>query len=461
MPEKLELNNNKEIPLSETIRKFQYFFSPKYGLVNYFKEIPVSTFMPNLFYSSTRLHKVSLFSGMNMDYRVGGAALDKKQAMIAAFGEALERYSSSVIPRNKILYQTYRELKKEGLNVLSPTELDDFFTKDQFNDPEFILEPFTKDKKIGWIKGFRIISGKEIMVPASLIYMPYIHQKNEARIFHNTSTGLAFGFNKEAAILNGLCETIERDCFCITWLAKLSPPKIDFLNTSSDLINHLLETALKDFYSNITVLDIANDLGIPTFLGIMKKDECSEEIPAFCIGAATHPNKEKALYKTLIELAQDFVYAWYLKKENMEKKLDKFTGNYDRDFRNFEERVLYYSYKENYSKVKFLSDSREKKSFSDIKDMSQNSLKKSVKVILNKLKKKGFKPITVNVSSNDIKSAGGCVYRTIIPGLVNFHGSHKYRNLGNKRIYTAPKKLGYVNRVLGIEDINPHPHPFP
>lgn len=50
----------------------------------------------------------------------------------------------------------------------------------------------------------------------------------------------------------------------------------------------------------------------------------------------------------------------------------------------------------------------------------------------------------------------------LIPGMLSMtFGHHLTRVTGLERVLEVPMKLGYAKEPLTVEQLNPHPHPFP
>ena len=66
------------------------------------------------------------------------------------------------------------------------------------------------DVPLGCVRSTDIVSGRQLLVPAELVFLPYPHGPGTG-IFGSSSNGLASGNTVEEATLHGLLEVIERD----------------------------------------------------------------------------------------------------------------------------------------------------------------------------------------------------------------------------------------------------------
>src|SRR4030042_753383 len=226
MEDKLVLHDVTPLSKSSIFTILRSFYSSKTGLVSNLYIFPNRSIEPNFFASSGSLNNISLFTGYEQEYRLGGAGITRKDSLISAFGEALERYSASIYSFKNLVFESYNSLNKKGLRAIDPSLLQ-FFTKEQYESPNFILIPLKEDTTINWVWGHSLVDFQPILVPASMVYIPYVNRHDEPYFNHIVSTGLGFGFYKEEAILSCLHEVIERDCFSIAWLSKSPLPRVD------------------------------------------------------------------------------------------------------------------------------------------------------------------------------------------------------------------------------------------
>ncbi len=456
-PKGLVIKRIDEDSLNATIDRLSPMFSHRVGLLNNFFTLPKTNEIPGIFCCAGQLSNVSFFTNHEMEYRVGGAGLCEDEALAATFGEAIERYNAGIYDKRDMIFGSYSEVLQRGHKATDPSTYG-LYSHWQHQSDGFGLEPFDKDSKVYWVQGISLVTHEPILIPAAFVYLPYRYDNNETRINHLTSTGLAFGFSKEEAILSGLHEIIERDSFSIAWLGKLNLPKINFLDSDNENIVRLLKAFDKNIHK-YTVFDMTSDLGISAFMGMAKYHE--PHLPATAFGAAANIDKNRALYKTLLETAQTSGFARELKKENNKTGLKTFEGSFDDEITNFDDGVLYYSYHKNKKHLDFLIHSDKTRSFSEIADLKKDSAAASLKLLVDRVYQCGFEPVHIDITARDIQTIGAHVVRVVVPGLVFLPGAHKYRALGNKRIFDVPLKLGFHKTRMDESHINTYPHAFP
>ena len=452
-----------EAPLSYWVKRMEPFFSPLTGIIRYYYVSELQPQDVSLFFSAAQLHRISSFLGMSFDPAVGGVGETREAAFLSAYGEALERYASSVVPVKKLLFSSYEELVKHGERAIDPKSFA-LFASWQYQQQGFVYEPFERESKIRWVKGRFLSTGEEVWVPAACVYIPYMYEYGkETRIYHTTSTGLAFHFVPEQAHRSGVFEVVERDAFMVMWWTRLAVEEVALDSVENERIRHLLDKRFGRWKEKVRVFLLPTDTHIPVFFGVMVEDEAKalrNDVPSLAVGAAAALSAEEALYKTLIEVIQTWMYAAYLKKNNEHSQQKKvFRGNWDDEVRDFSDSVLCYSYPQFRHLLDFLlCHDRGRRDFEEIRRGVGFS---SFGEALQALEEKGFSPVVVDVTPEDVRSGGGYVSRVVIPGMVGLNGAHRYRFWGSERLLTLPKKLGLRNDVLSTDELNPYPHPFP
>ncbi len=132
-----------------------------------------------------------------------GKGLTKEAASVSAIMESIEvEHSEYPLTTNWRLSTSARALESEGRRVIDPKLLiqDCLWPKDEYGGLYY-----SKDVVLDWVAGTELMSGDQVMLPASTIYTipPFLH--------YFTSNGLASGNTFAEATLHAVCEIIERD----------------------------------------------------------------------------------------------------------------------------------------------------------------------------------------------------------------------------------------------------------
>jgi len=143
-----------------------------------------------------------------------------------------------------------------------------------------------KNAKIRWYKG-HTLSGKEVYAPLSLIFF-----------MGEGTNGWASGNTFEEALVQAICEVIERHCLRHVKQSKLNTPSIDISSINSPVAKELI-SKFQLLGQEVLVKDFSLGIGLPV-IGVVRIIN-----ETFCIvtaGVATSP--EEALIRALTENAQ-------------------------------------------------------------------------------------------------------------------------------------------------------------
>ncbi len=176
------------------------------------------------------------FSGNSNESIATGFSLESNSlALTRALGEAQERYlwfeASDVIARPVVC--TDDEIVKRG-PALVPR---------RFAGHAKSATHGRSQDSFQYVRGNSLIAHKTTWVPAQLVSASLAAQsrvrtKQEPRIRHNTSTGMAAHPDQTQARLSGLLEVIERDAYMIMWLNQISCRRIE-VSTITSLSEHV------------------------------------------------------------------------------------------------------------------------------------------------------------------------------------------------------------------------------
>jgi ribosomal protein S12 methylthiotransferase accessory factor len=115
------------------------------------------------------------------------------------------------------------------------------------------------------------------------------------------SNGCAAGNTLAEAIVQGFLELVERDCYAIWWYNRLQRREVD-LDQFDDSYVRQLRAQLTETGRRLWVLDVTNDLGIPSFVAMALWIENGQENIEF--GSGAHFDPRIAMLRALTELNQ-------------------------------------------------------------------------------------------------------------------------------------------------------------
>ena len=93
---------------------------------------------------------------------LGGAGLTRAGAATAAVGEALERYSATFVPVDRLVVASANELG----DLAGAAERFALFSDAQYADSAFPFQRFTRATRIAWIEARSVREGSRAFVPA-------------------------------------------------------------------------------------------------------------------------------------------------------------------------------------------------------------------------------------------------------------------------------------------------------
>ena len=263
--------------------------SPYTGIVGAVEECLAATCEPRLFQASAEVGRGAGLVGGRLDHvtGIGGTGSSRAAAASAAVGEAIERYSATYVPGERLVMASARDL---GDVAVSPGRFA-LFSARQHARAGFPYRPFTADARIAWIEGREIETGRPALLPAELVYLGCV-PLGEGSIGYATSSGLACGDTVETALARALLEILERDAFMIAWASRLTLPLVESAGPGS---RGVFERSGLRF----AAVDLSVIHRLPTILGIVR---APTGFPgALGVGAAAAPTVEQAWHKALGE----------------------------------------------------------------------------------------------------------------------------------------------------------------
>lgn len=395
----------------------------------------------------------------------GGKGNSFSKLYISTLGEMFERIIGALSYyrfKDQFIFGSYNDLK-DNFNLYSPDQLF-IFAKEQFTE-DFLYENFTKDTKIRWVEGEKLLSGKKVYVPAQLIFIFFPFEKeNEERIGYATSGGLSLHDNKELALFHGITECIERDAINVRWYNNIPPDIIDFneLNNLSpygkQVLDHkkTIERKISAYYHNI-------DLDEFPVVTALSYDQDITKF-SFCAGGGVDSTLETAVESSFREYGQSELNLrslfynpnWYSSKSMIE-----LFGFEDFDLKNmtlFYEIVPYYGLKKHRNMLNWYISKNNKKHVSKEGIIQISDFKNQYEYLIATLKKYNIEPIIFDLTPKGFNFIR--LIKSYIPELTSAFLPNA-PCLGHPRFYHLAYENGLSDSVLTFEELNKDPLPFP
>ncbi|WP_173918172.1 TOMM precursor leader peptide-binding protein [Halobacillus sp. Marseille-Q1614] len=375
---------------------------------------------------------------------------------MTAILEGLER-SCGIAPKGKrtVVYDSYRNLD----SALHPLEAG-VHANEQYAKEGFPFTAFDPDKKMNWVWGYSLLNKAPILVPELLAY--YSMGCGDGIVFE-TSNGCAIGGSREEAIFHGIMEVLERDSFLMSWYAQLPLRRIDPYSSNDIELHLLIDRMLEAGGYNLYLYNATMEHGIPCIMTIIKNRTSDPDALNLICAAGAHLDPVRAVKSAIFEsigmiapLNKEFKknkekYLKMLHDSSLVKKMDDHGMVYG--LPEAEER-LQFLFNQNHPMQTFADAFPCKRSHPDLTEDLNHVLE-----VFRQLKRD---VIVVDQTTSEIRRNGLHCVKVLIPGMLPMtFGHHLRRVTGLDRVLKVPKELGYVNRILTLDDLNPYPHPFP
>lgn len=383
---------------------------------------------------------------VSKDSIASGASFDKNNALLKLIGETAERFSLSTYDRNVLVHKSFNQLvnnKEVVLDLFQLALLPEFFGESK--------REVLKESKLSWIMGKSLITDTKIMVPAQLVYVPYLYYKSEPILQLPISTGAAEGATIYDAIYRGICEVIERDSFMIHYYNKLNSPQISLQSLRNKKISKIIRIFEK-YNLELCINDITTDINISTVVATVI--DRTGMGPAVCVGLKAGFDMNQNVIGAIEEALM--VRSWvrdeymYLKPKHTPPKI----------ISSIEDRASFWYPKNTIHYLDFWLSEKNSKSPYKLHKFRQNSYQEKVRELIKILASKGYDVIYVDITVPTIHKYGIKVVKVIIPQLQPLHLDEKYPYFTFPRLYNAPVDMGIVDKPKALEELNNIPHPF-
>jgi oxazoline/thiazoline synthase len=418
-----------------TVARFRKYVSPLTGVVSRLERIEADLPLNTNFHAT---HNFSPPAETVNDLRagLGGGSFGKgstaEQGEASALMEAIERYSG--IFQGDEIRATRRFTDFASGEVIVPNKIllfsDAQYRQRQAPMPESDHMPtpalFDRSGEIEWSPVWSLRDKRFKYLPTTLLY--FFYRGPAAQLAD--SNGCAAGNTLEEAIVQGFLELVERDAYAIWWYNRVQRPQVDLAQFGDSYV-HDLQNQLAESGRRLWVLDVTSDLGIPTFVAVTHWMQNGQENIEF--GSGAHFDPRIALLRALTELNQFLSIGLMGGGSGEKSSLDGTTPLRLRD----------------YPYLTPGGDSRVHHG-AGLK-FDQLDARGQVTACVALAKQAGLDFLVLDQTRADIEVP---VVRVIVPGLRHF-----YRRFAPGRLYDVPVKLGWRDRPLTENELNPaHPH---
>ncbi len=208
-----------------------------------------------------------------------------EQAEASAIMELAERFSLFSFIKKDLPKHCYDEIKEDAI----PFEYLARSVHD-FSDSYRLISIFSKIP-LRWCKAYNFTQKRAYLIPIDWFFQ--INQYN----------GSSAGNCPEEAILQGMCEVIERHVSAIVSERKIRTASVDVSDLKDPLARELLEK-YKNAGIRLYINDFSLDTGIPTISVVAYDPSTFPDLSEIVWTAGTTTRPEKSLIRALTEVAQ-------------------------------------------------------------------------------------------------------------------------------------------------------------
>lgn len=375
---------------------------------------------------------------------------------LTAILEGLERYCG-LEPRGKrtVVYDSFINLKDKALNPIKVG----VHAKEQYEKTGFPFQPFDPERPMNWVWGYSFLENRSVLIPELLAY--YSLGYEQQGFVYETSNGCALGGSMEEAIFYGIMEVVERDSFLMTWYAQLKLPRLDPSSADDQELQLMIDRMRAVAGYDLYLYNSTMENGIPSICAIAKNRK-NKGLNLIC-AAGAHLDPMRAVKSAVHELA------------GMMLTLDeKFETNREKYLRMLQDASLVQQMDDHgmlnglpQAEERFeflLDDNRPLRTFAEEFNRQSNhrDLTEDLKDILQVFRRLELDVIVVDQTTPELIRNGLYCVKVLIPGMLPMtFGQHLTRIVGLERVLKVPMELGYTTQPLTVEQLNPHPHPFP
>jgi ribosomal protein S12 methylthiotransferase accessory factor len=376
----------------------------------------------------------------DMRHMCAGKGVSEMQARASGLCEGLERYSG--------VFRGDEPRRSARMSDLKGAAIDPrdcmLFSERQYREREernakgcrfsFIPVPFDGDAKIEWSPVWSL--SKEIVryVPTAFAY--YDYPLPFGREFCVAcSNGCAAGNNLEEAILQGFLELVERDSVALWWYSRVQRPGLDLASFREPYLARL-QDFLHGHGREYWVIDLTADLKIPVFASISRLLRGPQE--QIVLGFGAHLDPKIALLRAVTEMNQ-MLTSPLLKGE--EVGADKADADPE---------TSHWLRTATIENQPYLIPSRSPAHTGDTYPREWNEdLIADINACRTRVESVGLEMLVLEQTRPEI---GLPVAKVIVPGLRHF-----WTRFAPGRLYDVPVQLGWLERPLAEEELNPIP----
>lgn len=440
-----------EEPSPAGLRRARQLKSP-YGLVSQSFELPVADGDPKFsIYTSIMNDPSSVLATQHNwshdsaqgNFDGAGGAIDPQRASDISIVESLERYSSCTWDPNGIITAREDELGEAAIGPNSWPQC----SATELAAPDSSLNEYDARLPIRWQRAWSLTRGKEVFVPANIVYLRFPIYSPSELFCHSVSTGSAAHSSMSEAVLGGLLEVVERDSISLTWLQRMRLPRVNV--DPAALTDHAREYYRVGTSTNLEVriFDATTDFGIPVLYAVQLSDD--DPALAQIVAATCDLDPQQALAKIYRELSSLRI-ALRAHARNpqpaSEAGLSVVGG------------AVYQGGRSQRHVFDFLLEGERPSVTLDQVGARPGEGQDPLQWAVGQLADAGAEVLAVDITSDEARQVGLHVVKVLVPQAMPLSFVHNARYLATKRLYSVPAAMGRT--VYDEPSLNHEVQPF-
>lgn len=368
-----------------------------------------------------------------------GKGMTDEQARASALGEAIERYSGVFHGDEARILAAYNDLGPD--RAIEPNAVHLYSDAQFANRAEWNSRPshfhWVGDRldpaaPVEWSPVWSLSEQRHVYVPTSVLYFSYAGGPTRFQAGSN-SNGCAAGTSLEDAILQGFMELVERDAVAMWWYHRLRRPRID-LDTFDEPYFRQWQDTYRRLGRETWVLDITNDLGIPSVVAVSYRVDKPVQDILFALGS--HFDVSIAIGRALSEMNQFLPAVAGIKSDG--------SGTYAYDD---PDQLEWWQHATLEDQPYLAPADAPARTARDYTTPPSDDLLVDVGRAQSIVEAKGMQMLVLDQTRVDI---GLPVVRVIVPGMRHF-----WPRYAPGRLYDVPVELGWLEHPTAEDDLNP------
>lgn len=378
--------------------------------------------------------------GTRVHMNGAGSARDHRRASRLAAVEGLERYAACVYDERQFVWATATELGKQAIDLDTIPRC----SSAELASPACLLTAPDPHAPLRWVRGISLSTGAQRWVPAMMVFLYIVPESAGERIWLPISTGCAAHTDVVSALLNALCEVIERDSIALTWLQRPSLPELDLATLPAEAVPFVERNQRLGMQT--TLYDATTDVGVPTVycLEVAGRGNTVAQL----VTCATALDPDQAVLKVLREASSTRIALseGVALPDSVDEYHDVMHG------------ATYMARPEHRDAFSFLERTPNRSELSRLPRMGGDSPSCDLATAVRAVETAGMEAVAIDLTTDEAQRAGFRVVRVVVPGLQPLSFSPSAQFKGHPRLYDAARRLGWL--VHPEEDLNPWPQPF-